>query len=282
MLLPLWLGWFPAQAAERPSPENFQLNRLVAWCIVPFDAQQRGPAARAAMVKRLGLQRVAYDWRQEHVSQFEEEIQQYQQQGIEFFAFWNWHDALAPLIEKYGVKPQIWITNPSPSAVTEEARVAAAAHQLLPLVERTRELGCHLGLYNHGGWGGTPANLIAVCEYLRNEHGADHVGIVYNFHHAHDDLVEFDQQLTRMLPYLICLNLNGMADAETVRQGRDKILPIGSGKHERTLIESVIRSGYRGPVGVIDHRNELDAELSLRQNLDGLQQLLRELLVGSE
>ena len=57
--------------------DNFAKDKLVAWCIVPFDAKQRGPAARAAMLKKLGLKRVAYDWRTQHVKEFEEDILQY-------------------------------------------------------------------------------------------------------------------------------------------------------------------------------------------------------------
>ena len=48
--------------------DNFAKDKLVAWCIVPFDAKQRGPAERAAMLKKLGLKRVAYDWRTQHLS----------------------------------------------------------------------------------------------------------------------------------------------------------------------------------------------------------------------
>ena len=71
-----------------------------------------------------------------------------------------------------------------------------------------------------------------------------------------------------MKPYLLCLNLNGMNAG-----ARPKILPIGQGAHDRDLIRVVIESGYQGPVGVLDHRSELDAEVSLRQNLQGLERL---------
>ncbi len=53
-----------------PAAKLFAPTNLVAWCIVPFDANKRGPAERAEMVKRLGLSRVAYDWRDEHVATF--------------------------------------------------------------------------------------------------------------------------------------------------------------------------------------------------------------------
>ncbi|MCA9076320.1 MAG: hypothetical protein KDA93_14920 [Planctomycetaceae bacterium] len=248
----------------------FAPDRLVAWCIVPFDAKQRGPAERAEMVSRLGMKRVAYDWRQEHVSTFEEEIQQYQQRGLEFFAFWSWHESLRPLVKKYGIRPQVWITCPSPEADTQQERVLAAAESLRSLVERTHELGLSLGLYNHGGWGGEPANLVAVCEELRRTHQTEHVGIVYNFHHGHGHIDDFAESLALMQPYILCLNINGMADEAVVTSGRDKILPIGSGLHERKMLQTVVDSGYDGPIGILDHRSELDAEESLRANLNGL------------
>ena len=79
------------------APDIFAKQNLVAWCIVPFDANERSPAERAEMVRRLGLRRVAYDWRAKHVATFEDEIVHYQKRGIEFFAFWSWHDAMEPL-----------------------------------------------------------------------------------------------------------------------------------------------------------------------------------------
>ena len=57
--------------------DSFDKNKLVAWCIVPFDAKKRNPAERVEMLKQLGLKRVAYDWRAKHVAEFEEEILQY-------------------------------------------------------------------------------------------------------------------------------------------------------------------------------------------------------------
>lgn len=261
----------PAGATDSGDvPDNFRTDRLVAWCIVPFDAERRGPAERAEMVKRLGLERVAYDWRAEHIPQFEEEIRQYRKNGIEFFAFWGWHESLAPLIREYEIRPQIWSMLPESPGATQEEKVAAAAEAILPLVEATRELGLDLGLYNHGGWAGEPGTMVAVCEYLRAEHDADHVGIVYNFHHGHEHIVDFPTLLEAMRPYLLCLNLNGMNDG-----ARPKILPIGDGRHEAAMIETVLRSGYDGPIGILDHRPELDAEESLQLNIEGLRDLLR-------
>ncbi len=264
------------KADEARVPENFQRENLVAWCIVPFDAKRRGPAARAAMIRDLGMRRVAYDWRAEHVPQFEEEILQYKRHDIEYFAFWSWHDAMKELIKKHGIKPQIWIMCGQPKAELYQDKVAEAAKSLLPVVKQTKELGLSLGIYNHGGWTGEPKNMASICRYLQREHDANHVGIVYNFHHGHEHIADFAQSLREMQPHLLCLNLNGMADAEAVKQnaGRNKIVTIGQGKHESAMIKQVIASGYTGPIGILDHRSQMDAKESLQQNLDGLRELL--------
>ena len=260
----------PLRADEAAPPaDNFHRDRLVAWCIVPFDAKQRGPAARAEMVRGLGLSRMAYDWRDVHVPTFEEEILQYKKHDIEFFAFWGWHDAFEPLIEKHGIHPQIWMTFGAPAGSADEEKTKAAAEGLLSLVEKTRKHGLKLGLYNHGGWSGEPKNMIAVCEHLRTHHNADHVGIVYNMHHAHEHIADFADQLVLLKPLLLCLNLNGMNE-----NAQPKILPIGQGKHDDRLIGLIHASGYTGPIGIIGHREEMDAEESLELNLTGLKSVL--------
>ena len=242
-----------------------QSENLVAWCIVPFDKKQRTPMERAEMLQRLGIRKVAYDWRERHVPTFEEEILAYQKHGLEYFAFWGSHERAFELFEQYDLRPQLWQTVPSPNKGSQEEKVRAAAVAFVPLVNRARELGCQVGLYNHGGWGGQPENLVAVCQYLRDHHDAQHVGIVYNFHHAHDRIADFEAAIRLLSPYLLCLNLNGMNDG-----ANPKILPIGKGQHERRMIEMVLHSGYSGPIGVLDHRNEMDAEESLKENLNGL------------
>jgi len=265
-------GPAPAQEAAPGPNDLFARKNLVAWCIVPFDSKNRGPAERAALVKQLGLPRVAYDWRANHVPTFEEEILQYQKHGIELFAFWGTHDRAFELFKKYDLRPQIWQTAPSPTGATNEERVAQAVKQLLPLVERTAKMKCQLGLYNHGGWGGEPENLVAVCQALRAGHGADHVGIVYNLHHGHGHIADFAAALAAMKPYLLCLNLNGMA---TPGKG-PKILQLGAGEHDATMLKAIRASGYAGRIGIIGHTND-DVALRLRDNLDGLDWLLPQL-----
>jgi hypothetical protein len=271
----MWAVGTPAAPRSVVEYQLFARTNLVAWCIVPFDAKQRGPAERAEMVARLGFHKVAYDWREPHVPTFEEEILEYQKHGLEYFAFWSIHDKAFELFAKHGLHPQVWLTAPSPAAPTREEQVRQAAAELLPAVERTRRAGCRLGLYNHDGWGGEPENLVAVCEYLRRHHDASHVGIVYNFHHGHAHIDDFARSFTRMEPYLLCLNINGM-----VRDG-DKhgklIVTLAQGDHELAMLRVVAQSGWRGPIGILCHREDADAELVLADNLEGLDWLKQEL-----
>lgn len=262
-------GCSEKQAYKQPS--NFQTDKLIAWCIVPFDQLERSPLERAAMLKRLGIQRVAYDWREKHVAEFEEELLAYQANDIEYFAFWRGHPDAFALFEKYELRPQIWQTLTSPKSGTQEERVVIAGTQMLPLVEKTHAMGLKLGLYNHGGWGGEPENMIAVIEWLRTETDADHVGIVYNLHHGHEHIDRFDSLLDKLLPYLLCLNLNG-----TNSKPVPKILELGKGEHDVALMNRILKSGYSGPVGILGHKAEDDVERVLQSNLDGLETLLLE------
>lgn len=250
----------------------FAKENLVPWCIVPFDAAKRNPEERVAMLQQLGLVRCAYDWREEHVASFEREIVAYERGNIQFFAFWAWHEQAAALFEKHQLRPQFWIMIPDPGERPQAERVTSAADQLVDLAERTQKIGCPLSLYNHGGWSGQPENMIAVCEELRRR-GFTHVGIVYNFHHAHDRIQDWPHLFPQLKQYLHCLNLNGMNEG-----ANPKILAIGAGQHERAMIRVILEHDYQGPIGILDHQEALDSKVALEANLDGLATITKELL----
>ena len=75
-----------------------------------------------------------------------------------------------------------------------------------------------------------------------------------------------------MKEYLLCLNLNGMNPGAA-----PKILRIGRGSHESEMIRAILKSGYSGPIGIIDHESSEDTEVVLRENLAGLESLIREI-----
>ncbi|MDB4864404.1 plastocyanin/azurin family copper-binding protein [Pirellulaceae bacterium] len=261
--------WHVAKAQDK-AQDIFARNNLVAWCIVPFDGKKRGPAERAAMCAKLGLKKIAYDWRQEHVATFEQEILEYKKHGLNYFAFWDVHEEAFKLFEKYKLSPQVWYMIPPPGKGTQEQRIKQAAEACLPTIAQAKKIGSKVGLYNHGGWAGDPPNMVAVCKYLKEHHKIDNVGIVYNQHHCHPRVDLFEKDLKAMLPHLLCLNLNG-----TTREGDKKgmkILPLGEGELDLSLLKIIRSSGYSGPIGIIGHTQD-DVELRLRDNLNGLEWL---------
>lgn len=262
---------------QEATPANLQPQALVAWCIVPFDAEQRAPVERAKMLRQLGLRHLAYDWREEHVASWDDEIAALRDADIDLTAFWC-PSSLQPsqdpgvqriveFLERNQVSPQLWVMLPTAALdAIEDAdrRTQVAAAALDESARLVAELDCQVGLYNHGGWIGQPENLVRVLEACES----DNVGIVYNFHHAHAELDQFPEALRAMQPHLLCLNLNGM------NPGGEKIVTLGEGKLDRQMLGWILDTGYAGPVSILDHRPELDAEASLRANLEGLQLLL--------
>ncbi len=274
--------WQASVGAVFPTPNNMRREQLVAWCIVPFDASKRSPEQRAQMLNELGITKLAYDWREEHVSTWDAELDALTAHHIELTAFWC-SSSLQPLednnvqrivdfLKRRHVQTQLWLNLPDGELSKipgEEQRAARAAAAIRDLAELVKPLGCQVCLYNHGGWIGTPKNMVRVMELLKSE---DNVGIVYNFHHAHEDLAAFPQALFDMQPYLLCLNLNGMkAAGANVPQA--KVVTLGEGELDSKMLSWIRMAQYAGPIGILDHRPELDARESLQLNLDGLERL---------
>lgn len=255
----------------------FSRTNLVAWCIVPFDAAKRGPAERAAMLGRLGLRAVAYDYRDEHIPRFDEEIAALRENDIDLSAWWcGGVDPRDPLGGSVGLALETLRRNQASSdlwvdmrelafdGLSQPEKLALAAQAVDAIASEAGKLNSSVGLYNHGGWYGEPENQMAILDKAE----ADNVGLVYNFHHGHEQLDRLGVLFPLMAPHLLCVNLNGMTP------GGAKIVPLGSGARDREMIELVRASGYQGPIGILDHRDELDAEDSLRENLEGLASLV--------
>jgi sugar phosphate isomerase/epimerase len=255
-----------------PRPGVFDRDKLVAWCIVPFDSKRRTPEQRAEMLERLGIKRLAYDWRDQHLASFEDELAALAKRRIELTAVWfpGSIDRNARLIldtlKKHKLRPQLWVM---PQADSVE-RAAAA---IRPIAREAAAIGSSVALYNHGGWFGEPENQVAIIQHLARE-GVTNVGIVYNLHHGHEHLDRFPKLLELMKPHLLALNLNGMTAGGD--KAGNKILPLGQGELDVTLLKAIRDSGWVGPVGILNHTDH-DAEARLLDNLDGLAWLLPQL-----
>ncbi|WZO97684.1 plastocyanin/azurin family copper-binding protein [Isosphaeraceae bacterium EP7] len=278
-----------AKAADPKAERADQIRRLfgrenlIAWCIVPFDSQKRSPEARAEMLARLGFKHFAYDWRAEHVPTFDAEIAALKGRGVALDAFWASGELNADtrnildVLKRNGVRSRLWVLldfgADRVTGTEQERRVEAAVGKLAPLAAAAKEAGCSIALYNHGGWFGEPENQIVIVERLRAMGFAD-AGIVYNQHHGHDHLDGFAAKLAKLKPYLVTLNLNGM-EPEGDKHDK-KILPLGQGSLDLGLMQTIVDSGYAGPIGILGHTQD-DAEQRLKDNLDGLDWLVPQL-----
>jgi hypothetical protein len=83
------------------------------------------------MLKELGFQAIAYDWRPQHIASFEAELIALRDEGISLLAWWfpfEAGDTLAretlSLFAAYAVKPQLWVMQAIPDypALIQEAR----------------------------------------------------------------------------------------------------------------------------------------------------------------
>lgn len=259
----------------------YDMNNLLAWCIVPFDVKQRSPEERINMLKELGFKSYAYDWRAEHLATMADEFRLAKEYGIQVIAVWLWIDAdsdapgqlsesneaMLSIVKNAGLKTQIWTgfnANYFEGLLDEEA-IQKGVEMVGYLAGRAEEIECQLALYNHGDWFGEPANQVRIIEKLPDQN----IGIIYNFHHAHEQIDRLPEILEVMKPYLWVVNLNGM------RKEGPMILPIGSGDQESGMIDKVLGSGFEGPFGILGHVEDADVKMILEANLEGLRSLYK-------
>ena len=284
VLILLCCGCKNSQAPKKITPSALpllELGNLLAWCVVPFDSRARSPKDRAAMLKELGFTKFAYDWRAEHLESFPEEVEALKENDIELSSVWFWVDGpdepidtnnerFFELIEKENVQTEIWVCLGDKvfAGLDEKSKLDRAVEIVQLYYSRAKSLGCTIALYNHGAWFGEPTNQIKVIESL----GYQDIKIVYNFHHAHKQLLAFPELVSQMQPYLSCVNINGM------KKNDEKILPVGTGDLEAGMLQVLIDSGYDGHIGIIGHVETADVKDVLSKNLKGLSEVSQRLL----
>lgn len=263
----------------------FEKDNLLAWCIVPFDAEKRGPEERAAMLEELGITMLAYDWRNEHIPTFDEEWKALNRHHIKLQAFWmvtagdgQWDagtEAIFDFLERNHVKTQLWLLVQEWEGFSEldqAAKLDTVSARVAAIADRAAALGCQVGLYNHGSWYGEPENQLAIIERLDRPN----IGIVYNFHHAVKHHERFAAFFPKIEPYLYALNLAGIKDAD-----EEQFYGVGEGDVEDDLIRIVLESDYDNPVGIINHDRARDAKVGLMKEMAGLEEVLGKLEISN-
>ena len=263
------------------TPSIYDMENLLAWCVVPFDSEERGPVARVNMLKQLGFTKFAYDWRDQHLPSFPQEVELLNQQQIELTSVWWWIDGqgedllnegnqqLLHYLDSLDVSCDIWMSFSDNyfDGMDDAAKMEKAVESVKLLHQKAAVVGCKLMLYNHGSWFGDPRNQVAIIE----KSGLNDIGIIYNFHHAHQQIDQFSELLQVMLPYLNTVNINGMDENGA------KILTVGQGQREGEMLQVLAESGFDGHVGIIGHLEQEDVEQVLRRNILGLQQITKTL-----
>ena len=280
VILIIVLSAFASVAQKSSRSKNiYARQNLIAWCIVPYDVKNRGPVARAEMLNKLGFTMLAYDWREKHIQEFDAELDALKKHNIKLQAFW-YHSGANPesdknlqvildLLKRHGVKTQIWLMVSGIKdldEMTQQEKIIAVSKPVNYIADKAAEIGCTVGLYNHGGWYGMPENQLDVIRYLKKTN----IGIVYNFHHAEEDLERFPKFFPQIVPHLFAVNLMGLKKGNPV-----KVVPIGDGDAEAEMMRIVRDSKYRGPVGIINEDTAPDAEVGLTMNVNGLKKILK-------
>lgn len=261
-------------------------DNLYAWCVVPFDELKRGPEARAQMMADLGIHKFAYDWRDENIPEFGDELDALNRHGIALVSWW-WsqeHDEetrtyTLDTFARHGVHPRLWVMqgenvypdNVPTTAEQQRDRVEIEAQRIKRIADFVGSYG--IDLYGHNDWLGIPDNEIAVIDRAR-ELGVKDIGICYNFSHArddvHDDTVDFPALWARMQPYVNSVNIAG-----THFEDGTTLFP-GDGQHDLEMMRTIENSRWRGPVGIIAETGG-DAKVSLETALERVAWLMTEL-----
>lgn len=257
----------------------FEPSNFIPWSIVGFDVKERSPEQRLAMLERLGFKQYAYGNRPKHIPSMKHEWQLAKQMGIDIKAVWLYinlaKDKPGELREQteivfenlaaVNLHTQIWVGfDPKYfQNLDNEQALDEAVAMVSYLAKRAKLVGSKIALYNHGGWFGKPKNQLQIIKALPQED----IGVVFNFHHAHDSLKEYQANIKMLMPYLWCVNLNGM------KADGPKIITIGQGDLEHNMIQTLLDLNYQGPFGLLGHVKGGDPETILQQNLDGLRHL---------
>lgn len=271
-----------AKTVSAKEKNPFRMDNLVAWCVVAFDSLERNSEQRIEMLNTLKFKKFAFGGREKHLVTMEQEFQLAKSNGIDISAVWMWLDnrtdqpgKLKPLNERIfkalkdqQLETQIWIgfhknyfEDLSDPVAFEKAKTIISY-----LASRAEEINCKIALYNHGGWSGIPENMLQIIKSLPQHN----LGMIYNFHHGHDDIDKFPGIVDAMLPYLWCVNLNGM------QKGGPKIMTLGSGTNEKQMIQAFLEKDYSGPFGILGHVRDADTKEILKENLNGLKDLFPE------
>jgi sugar phosphate isomerase/epimerase len=262
--------------------------------LIAHDAVPRTALERATMLREIGLSRIVWDWREEHIDSFDAELDALRLAGVQLAGMWTplpmpaleepdyaSRFGVVPARLKYliteaarrGLSPDLWTqisfgAPGAPLALSPElhrSEVQRAADHLMGIARLARGHGMCLMLTNHGGWAGQPQTMIDVVRELEAR-GLSNVGIGLRLHHAHHLIPDLDRHIATLGDYLAAVMLSG-ADAGAELSGR-VVLPFGAGSRDRWVTHVLMESGWQGQL-LVHAVGRDDARARLLDSLEG-------------
>lgn len=262
----------------------FKVEEVSPWCILGFDSEERTPTQRIEMLKEMGFTKYGFNKGKGDLTTMKEEFKLAKENNIEISSIFLWlnpkRDSIGKLspsnqllldnLKEVDYKPTIWISFSEHffKELSQQESMNLSIKMIKFIRLQAEEIGCKIALYNHHGWFGNPHNQVEILEKLDDSS----ISMVYNFHHAHQDVDEFPIIAKKIIPYLSYVNLNG------VKKDGPQILPIGKGDYEIEMINQLIDNGYNGPWGILGHIKTEDVQKVLERNIQGLDLLNTTLL----
>jgi sugar phosphate isomerase/epimerase len=241
---------------------------------------------RARMLKRLGIERLAIDWRAVNIPTLDQEIDASRKNQITIQALWvrgDMHpergrpdkedgnpEVVFAALKRNNLKTQIWCPfdeDKEFTALPEAEKLPHAVEAVRYMATRAKALDCSVAIYAHGDWMGEPETELKVIDQL----GMDNVGIVYDYEHGRPQMDRFAEFFPKLVPHLWGVILNGM------QQGGPDLMTVGDGDRDLGMLKVIRGSGYLGPIGIVNHDTKRDAEVGLRLNMEGLKKCLRQM-----
>ncbi len=255
------------------------MDNFFPWCIVAYDSKERTPEERVALLSNLGFTKYAYDWRDHHLDDMSTEMSLMKEAGIETIAVWLWLNAsrdsvghlsmankrVFEILQNTNTETTIWMSmSPNFFEDLSQSEAMKKGREFVQFIaDEARKINCSVALYNHTGWFADTSNQIEIIEALPTHD----IRIVYSFHHAQADAERFSEIAGKIAPHLVAVNLGG------VKKEGPKIITISEGDFEKDMIDQLIKVGYKGPWGILDHVEGKDAREVLRANIEGLRSL---------
>lgn len=146
------------------------------------------------------------------------------------------------------------------------------------LAEYADEYGVKLAFYPHSNfWVEKVDDGVRLAKKINKSN----VGTVFNLCHflKKDEPEKLEEKLTRAIPYLFLVSINGADKGDTNKMDWDRLIqPLGSGDYDVLKVLEILKTqGYRNPVGLQCYAIEGEPEKFLRQSVTAWEEYIHQL-----